>query len=85
MAREWAMGSRRNLVQSVGAKRNWTEREWQIYENLPWAVQRIADMLIRIPRFLNSAERVESEKLDRRFQFMERKMSEARQRPVERG
>jgi hypothetical protein len=76
--RELAMGSKRNYAQSLGAKRNWTEREWQIYEDLPWAMQKIVDVLIRIPRFVKSAGRREVGKADRRWRLVERKLLEAR-------
>ncbi|HLW90608.1 MAG TPA: hypothetical protein VKS78_04810 [Roseiarcus sp.] len=76
------MGSKRVYVQSMGAKRNWTEKEWQIYENLPWAMQRIVDVLIRIPRFMKSTGQQEIAKADRRWKLMERKLAEAKQRNI---
>jgi hypothetical protein len=82
---ESTMGSWLNSVRSFDAKRHWGDREWRIYDDLPWAVKRVADVLIRIPRFSSLARPGEIEKTDRRIQLVERKLSEAKLRPVEKG
>ncbi len=77
------MGSKRvYTVQTVGAKRNWTDREWQIYGDLPWIMQKFVDLLIRIPRF---APQPAAGKIDRRSKFVERKLLEARRQGSHRG
>ena len=77
------MGSKRvYTVRVVGAKRNWTDREWQIYEDLPWIMQRFVDLLIRIPRF---APHQAVGKIDRRSKFVERKLLEAKRQVGHRG
>jgi hypothetical protein len=73
------MGSKRvYTVHAVGAKKNWTDREWQIYGDLPWIMQKFVDILIRIPRFVKSTGPQENGKTDRRTKFVERKLLEAR-------
>ena len=74
------MGSERNNVnvQSEGAKRYWTEKEWRIYGDLPWVIRKFVDILIRVPRFVRSAGADQIRIVDRRFQFAERKLSEAK-------
>jgi hypothetical protein len=79
------MGSWLNSVRSFDAKRHWGDREWRIYEGLPWAVKRVADVLIRIPRLSSLASPGEIERTDRRIRLVERKLSEAKLRPVEKG
>jgi hypothetical protein len=76
------MGSERNSIQPSRAKRNWTEREWQLYRELPWVVQKFVDLLIRIPRFVKAKAARQSEiaVLDRREQFVSRRLMEARRR-----
>ncbi|HLJ70284.1 MAG TPA: hypothetical protein VKU03_03135 [Roseiarcus sp.] len=70
------MGSKRvYTAQAVGAKKNWTDREWQIYGDLPWIMQKFVDIVIRVPRFVRSAA---PGKVDRRSRFVERKLLEAR-------
>ena len=77
------MGSKRvYTVQAVGAKRNWTDREWQIYEDLPWIMQKFVDLVIRIPRF---APQPAVNKIDRRSRFVERKLLEAKREASNRG
>lgn len=77
------MGSKRVYTsQAVGAKRNWTDREWQIYEDLPWVMQKFVDLLIRIPRF---APQPSLGKIDRRSRFVERKLLEAKRQASHRG
>jgi F0F1-type ATP synthase membrane subunit b/b' len=77
------MGSKRAYTaQAVGAKRNWTDREWQIYENLPWIMQKFVDILILIPRF---APQPAIGKIDRRSRFVERKLLEAKRQAGHRG
>jgi len=77
------MGSKRVYsAQVVGAKKNWTDREWQIYGDLPWIMQKFVDLLIRIPRFVKSAD---SERGDRRSRFVERKLLEARRQASGKG
>ena len=76
------MGSKRvYTAQAVGAKRNWTDREWQIYGDLPWIMQKFVDILIRIPRFVKSSGPREAVKIDRRSKFVERKLLEAKRQP----
>ena len=82
---EPTMGSWLNSVRSFDAKRHWGDREWRIYGNLPWAVKRVADVLIRIPRFSSLVKLDEIEKTDRRIRLVERKLSEAKLRPLEKG
>ena len=84
---ESTMGSWLNSVRSFEAKRDakrrWGVREWQIYEDLPWPIKRIADVLVHVPRF--SSLTGEIEKADRRTRLVERKLSEAKLRPIEKG
>jgi hypothetical protein len=80
------MGSKRMYTaQTVGAKRNWTDREWQIYGDLPWIMQKFVDILIRIPRFVKSSGPRETAKIDRRSKFVERKLLEAKRQANHRG
>jgi len=73
------MGSKRvYTAQAVGAKKNWTDREWQIYGDLPWIMQKFVDIVIRVPRFVRSTAPREIGKVDRRSKFVERKLLEAR-------
>jgi hypothetical protein len=72
------MRSERYYVQSVGAKKNWTQREWQIYGDLPWIVRKFVDVLILIPRFLRSARQREIEIVDRRARFVEQRLLTAK-------
>jgi hypothetical protein len=74
------MGSQRNPIQPSRAKRNWTEREWQLYRELPWAIRKFVDLLIRIPRFVKATSHREVSVLDRREQFVSRRLMEARRR-----
>ena len=77
------MGSKRvYMVPADGAKRNWTAREWQIYEDLPWIMRKFADLSIRIPRF---APLPATAKIDRRTKFVERKWLEAKRHASHRG
>jgi len=79
------MGSWLNSVRSFDAKRRWGDREWRIYEDLPWAVKRIADVLVHVPRFSSLARLGAIEETDRRTRLVERKLSEAKLRPAEKG
>jgi len=72
------MGSERDNAQSSGAKRNWTEREWRIYGDLPWVIRKLVDVLIRVPRFVRSAGTDQIRIDDRRLQFAERKLLQAK-------
>ena len=83
------MGSWLNFVRSFEAKRDakrrWGVREWQIYEDLPWPIKRIADVLVHVPRFPSLTKLGDIEKADRRTRLVERKLSEAKLRPIEKG
>jgi hypothetical protein len=74
------MGSQRNGVRGSDAKRNWTEREWELYGNLPWLVQKLVDLLMGVPRFVRSAPAREIRIIDRRLQYVERRLLEAKRR-----
>ena len=73
------MGSKRYGAQSSGAKRNWTQREWQLYVEMPWLVRRVVDLLMHFPRFAGSTDR-EIEGTDRRSKFVKQKLLAVRHR-----
>ena len=79
------MGSKRvYTAHAVGAKKNWTDREWQIYGDLPWIMQKFVDILIRVPRFVKPAG-PRGVRVDRRSKFIERKLVEARRQASGKG
>jgi hypothetical protein len=74
------MRSERYYVHSGGAKKNWTQKEWQIYGDLPWVVRKFVDVLILIPRLMRSARQRDIEIVDRRSRFVEQRLLAAKRK-----
>jgi hypothetical protein len=72
------MRSRQFYVQPSGAKRNWTQREWHLYVEMPWLVRRIVDVMMYVPRFVKAPALREA--VDRRDKFVARRMLESKRR-----